>query len=102
MMDLGATLCRSTQPLCLVCPLLQECGGPRPQARRRAAAGEFRSSNRYVRGRILDELRGLPPGAGMSKARLMERVGDRADLVETLALEGLLAIDADDQVHLPE
>ncbi|MBV9893388.1 MAG: A/G-specific adenine glycosylase, partial [Chloroflexi bacterium] len=29
LMDLGATLCRPRQPLCLVCPLVSQCGGPR-------------------------------------------------------------------------
>jgi A/G-specific adenine glycosylase len=102
LMDLGATLCRAAQPLCLVCPLLQECGGPRPVSRRRAAAGEFRSSNRYVRGRILEELRGLPAGACLTKAMLAERVGGRSDMIDALAAEGLLEIDADEGVHLPE
>jgi A/G-specific adenine glycosylase len=102
LMDLGATVCRAGRPLCLICPLLQECGGPRPHSRRRAPAGEFKSSNRYVRGRILDELRGLPPGAGISRMTLAERVDDRADLVDALVADGLVVIDSDGQVHLPE
>jgi A/G-specific adenine glycosylase len=102
LMDLGATVCRAAQPLCLICPLLHECGGPRPHARRRAAVGEFRSSNRYFRGRILDELRGLPPRSSVSRASLAEHVGGRADLVDALAAEGLIAIDANGQVHLPD
>ena len=32
LMDLGATLCRAKRPLCLVCPLVAECGGPREPA----------------------------------------------------------------------
>jgi A/G-specific adenine glycosylase len=102
LMDLGATLCRAGQPLCLVCPLLQDCGGPRPHVGRRAATGEFRSSNRYFRGRILDALRSLPPGAGVSRATLAEQMDDRADLVDALAADGLVTIDAGGQVHLPE
>jgi A/G-specific adenine glycosylase len=102
LMDLGATLCRASQPRCLVCPLLQECGGPRPHAKRRAAAGEFRSSNRYFRGRILDELRRLPPGARLSRSSLEEQLDGRTDLVDALAADGLVTIDADGQVHLPQ
>jgi len=102
LMDLGATVCRAAQPLCLICPLLQDCGGPRHHPRRHTASGEFRVSNRYVRGRILDELRQLSVGACLTKANLAERVGGRSDMIEALAAEGLLEIDADEGVHLPE
>jgi A/G-specific adenine glycosylase len=102
LMDLGATVCRASQPLCLICPLLQECGGPLPYVRQRATAAEFKSSNRYFRGRILDELRELPAGARLPKAMLAARVGGRSDLVEALAQDGLLEIVAGDQVQLPE
>jgi A/G-specific adenine glycosylase len=102
LMDLGALGCRASQPLCLICPLLHECGGPRPAAPARAAPGEFRSSNRYVRGRILDELRGLPAGANVTWTSLADRVGARTDMIEALAVDGLLEIDADGRVHLPE
>jgi A/G-specific adenine glycosylase len=102
LMDLGATVCRASQPLCLICPLLHECGGPRSSPRQRARAANFRGSNRFVRGRILDELRSLPPGARLSKALLAERVDGRFDLIDALAQDGLLEIDAGDQVQLPE
>jgi A/G-specific adenine glycosylase len=104
LMDLGATVCRAGQPLCLICPLLQECRGPRPGHRlpRSAAASDFKSSNRFVRGRILDALRALAPGERLARAKLAESIGRRSDLVDALAAEGLLAIDPDGQVHLPE
>jgi A/G-specific adenine glycosylase len=102
LMDLGATVCRASQPLCLICPLLQDCGGPLPSVRQRTASAEFRSSNRYFRGRILDELRELPAGARLSKAALAERVGGRADLIDALARDGLVEIIAGDHVQLPE
>jgi A/G-specific adenine glycosylase len=104
LMDLGATVCRSSRPLCLICPLLAECGGPRPHPRRRAVAGagDFRSSNRYARGRILDELRGLPAGTCLAIGELAARVEGRADLIQALADDGLVAIAADGTVQLPE
>src|SRR5579864_5846323 len=60
LMDLGATLCRAERPLCLVCPLLGECGGPAPMPKR--SQGRFKGSRRYLRGRIVDVLRGLGKG----------------------------------------
>ncbi|MBV9578261.1 MAG: A/G-specific adenine glycosylase [Chloroflexi bacterium] len=102
LMDLGAGVCRAHQPLCLICPLLQECGGPLPGERRRAAEGKFESSNRYVRGRILDELRALPPGSCLALTELAARVDGRADLIQALAGDGLVQIDAGAGVRLPE
>jgi A/G-specific adenine glycosylase len=89
LMDLGAALCRARQPLCLVCPLLSECGGPRAMARKTRPAGEFHGSNRYFRGRILDELRHTD---GMPLVELAARNGDRRDLIDRLAAEGLIKI----------
>jgi A/G-specific adenine glycosylase len=89
LMDLGATLCRARQPLCLVCPLLSECGGPRAAAPRTRPSGEFHGSNRYFRGRILDELRHTD---GIPLAELAARNGDRRDLIDRLVAEGLLKI----------
>jgi A/G-specific adenine glycosylase len=91
LMDLGATLCRPREPLCLVCPLLSECGGPRATARH-ASQGAFRGSNRYVRGRILDELREC---ASVPLHELVARHDGRRDLVERLAADGLVEIESD-------
>jgi A/G-specific adenine glycosylase len=113
LMDLGATVCRASQPRCLICPLLAECGGPgpattpRPRGRERKPPEEFRGSNRYVRGRILDELRALPAGARLTRTALAERVGGRRDLtdvstlLDALATDGLVQIDASGGVQLP-
>jgi A/G-specific adenine glycosylase len=99
LMDLGATLCRARQPLCLVCPLVVECGGPRPIARRPASAGEFHGSNRYFRGRILDELRHTD---GVPLADLAARNGNRHDLIDRLAAEGLVELDSAQTVRLAD
>jgi A/G-specific adenine glycosylase len=110
LMDLGATVCRASQPLCLVCPLLRACAGPgqrRSSAemagpRRRGPADNFRTSNRFFRGRIMDALRGLPPGARVTRQALAEQVGGPAELIDALAAEGLVAVDAGGRVQLPE
>ena len=125
LMDLGATLCRARQPLCLVCPLVAECGGPRatagspdsaagspalagspksaggppaPAASPKVAAGPFNGSRRYHRGRIVQVLRGLPAGESMR----MSDLGDRRELVHQLAADGLVRIDADERVRLAD
>jgi A/G-specific adenine glycosylase len=99
LMDLGATLCRSRQPLCLVCPLMSECGGPRAAAARARPAGEFQGSNRYFRGRILDELRHAD---GVPLAELAARNGNRHDLIHRLAAEGLVEVDLAQTVRLSD
>ncbi len=71
-MDIGATLCRPRAPRCEVCPVSVWCrfaalapGGAatisRPSAVREPAT-PFSSTNRWLRGRILDRLRGAPDG----------------------------------------
>lgn len=99
LMDLGATLCRSRQPLCLVCPLMAHCGGPTSLPPRRGKAqAEFKGSNRFHRGRILDALRRLPRGAWAH----LDELGDRSELAHQLAAEGFLEIDSDARVRLAE
>jgi A/G-specific adenine glycosylase len=104
LMDLGATLCRTQRPLCLVCPLVAECGGPRPvRARPNGAQAEaFQGSRRYFRGRILDELRRLAPGERVPLADLAARVGGQGELIVRLAGEGLVEIDSQARVRLAE
>jgi A/G-specific adenine glycosylase len=99
LMDLGATLCRARQPLCLACPLVAECGGPHaPVAAPGAASGRFTGSRRYHRGRIIQRLRELPAGQALPLSDL----GDRRELVEQLAAEGLVRIDPDERVSLAD
>ncbi len=88
LMDLGSTLCSARAPKCLICPLRGACAAapvdpaalatlaarhaPRrtPQERLR-----FSETTRYVRGRVIDRLRALPPGDGIS---LLDLHGDLA------------------------
>lgn len=96
LMDLGATLCRARQPLCLICPLMAECGGPKPAPHKTTQQGQFHGSNRHIRGRILDELRRV---RSVDLAELAARHGDRRDLIDKLVAEGLLELE-NEQVRL--
>jgi len=83
LMDLGATICTSGNPLCTQCPLQQSChaftemsqhslfpsGSVLRQLRKVAekktsyqTSQPFTSTNRYFRGRIIDFLRTIPSG----------------------------------------
>ena len=78
LMDLGATLCRPRTPRCDACPVLSWCryaavsdvGDTTTRApetathaaRPRPVATPFASTNRWLRGRILDRLRAAPDG----------------------------------------
>ncbi|HEY7132041.1 MAG TPA: hypothetical protein VH440_07300, partial [Candidatus Limnocylindrales bacterium] len=72
-MDLGATICRPGRPRCGDCPLAPWCrwaaegaeSPPRRAEPRSAGDAEpaFPSTNRWLRGRIVDRLRALPDDA---------------------------------------
>lgn len=80
-MDLGAAVC-APRPKCDVCPLTRWCASraqfvaPAREAdrlmRRRArrASPPFEGSARWYRGRIMDVLRDLPPGASIALSSL--------------------------------
>lgn len=115
LMDLGATTCTARAPDCERCPLQRHCNAAPIDAvalenRHRAAARAprppvpFAESTRYARGRIVDRLRDLPPGAGISLLdlhRCLEPVlagrglNDVAELVNALQRDGLVQADGD-------
>src|SRR3990172_5927882 len=98
-MDLGATVCTARSPKCDACPIARWCRArplfarsdltPSPfpkgkgdsdgQALRRVAETRaryraqppFAGSTRYYRGRIVQALRELPPGASLSTKKLL-------------------------------
>ena len=111
LMDIGSTLCKPARPLCADCPVVSFCryaAGERPAPRagratgRRSAgsaAGDFATTTRWLRGRILDRLRDAP---GEAWTGFAEPIGEHgAAAVETslraMARDGLveLRIDAD-------
>jgi A/G-specific adenine glycosylase len=110
-MDVGATFCRPARPDCARCPARQWCrfaAAPveRPGHRRVSpSAPAFRSTARWLRGRLVDRLRDADDGTWV---RLAESVGDHdedavARAVESLHREGFLERHAEDPrlVRLP-
>jgi A/G-specific adenine glycosylase len=130
-MELGATLCRSRDPACDVCPVSRWCasagrhGGVGARARvaqnsemppRRPAPGSgmpprppgpggpaFEHTTRWLRGRIVAQLRALEDGAW---TRLPDTIGAHgpdqvAAATAALQLDGLLELRADGSVRLP-
>ncbi len=72
-MDVGATFCRTSRPVCGACPVAAWCryaatGGAEEglregvPSRAGRAGGGFAATTRWLRGRILDELRDAEPG----------------------------------------
>lgn len=86
LMDLGATLCTARAPKCLLCPLQRVCvAAPIDPARLAALARKharrrpqdrvpFERTTRFLRGRIVDALRGLPAQAAISLHELHSRL----------------------------
>jgi A/G-specific adenine glycosylase len=99
LMDVGATFCRPLRPECESCPASAWCryvaGGRETGVARRAGGPErapFRSSSRWLRGKILDRLR---EARDASWVDLDERIGVHGmDAVATalarMSVEGLL------------
>ncbi len=112
LMDLGATVCTSRRPTCLLCPLRELCRAagafeaePAVIAEGRAAyrpkTERFEGSSRYYRGRVVAHLRGLATGESCGVDDLGAAVkADYADadaawlrgLLEGLARDGLVAL----------
>jgi A/G-specific adenine glycosylase len=105
LMDVGSTLCKPVRPLCPECPVAAFCryaAGVRPPgpgvARRRpagATAGKFHATTRWLRGRILDQLR---DARGDGWTVFDEPIGghDRAAIgvsLQAMEQDGLLELD---------
>ena len=113
-MDLGATVCTSRRPTCLLCPVRAACraagafeaeAAPATVAVGRAAyrpkTERFEGSSRYFRGRVVAHLRGLVEGESCGLGELGDAVrsgysDDDAPwllgLLEGLARDGLVAV----------
>lgn len=129
LMDMGATICSSNNPLCDTCPLQSSCqayvdmsqyslfpsGAVLRQLRQVAEkkttykAQPFTSTNRYFRGRIVDLLRSLPASQRIPLATLGLQIKPEfceqdhpwlQKIIEGLLKDGLL--DANEEgVRLP-
>jgi A/G-specific adenine glycosylase len=104
MMDLGASICTSRAPKCLICPLREHCAAaPIDAAQLEVARKEhaktpspqnaipFERTTRFARGRIVDRLRALPPGQRIS---LLDLHGDLQPLMPERSLEDVGALVA--------
>jgi len=129
LMDLGATICTSSNPQCARCPLHEVCnaytemlnyslfpsGAVLRQLRKVAEKKEtyqsqpFTSTNRYFRGRIVDHLRSLPAGQRIPLTTLGPKIKQEfrdddltwlQQLVDRLVKDGLVDY-AEDGVRLP-
>jgi A/G-specific adenine glycosylase len=115
LMDLGATICRAGRTDCGVCPARPWCrsASSEPTAARprtavtrpaivRPAAVPFPSSNRWLRGRVLDRLRAADGDAFVVVVAPIG-VHDRAAVdraVDGLAHDGLVELRADRSARL--
>jgi len=114
LMDLGATICTSRAPKCLICPLAAQCAAAPVDAVRLAAFAKaaarrspqealpFVRTTRFLRGRIIDRLRDIPAHAAIDLDDLQrdlaavipsDRIDEVPAVVETLLAEGIVARD---------
>ncbi len=129
LMDLGATICTSNNPQCTRCPVQKTCNAytemsqqslfpsgavlrqMRKVAEKKATyqTQPFTSTNRYFRGRIVDQLRSLPANERISLAALgtqikpdfcLEEMSWLQKLIEGLVRDGLVDC-TDDGIRLP-
>ena len=107
LMELGATVCVARTPRCADCPVSVACAwqhlgrpagdGPARKAQRWAG------TDRQVRGRLLDVLRGAPgpvPAAALDAAWLTDPA-QRARCLDSLLVDGLVEQLADGRFCLP-
>jgi A/G-specific adenine glycosylase len=118
LMDVGATVCRPRRPRCDACPVRPWCrwvaeaseganlgagaaadGRPTATRHRRASPEPaFASTNRWLRGRIVDRLRAADDGAWVAVADpIGEHDANAVDrALRALARDGLVELDAAD------
>lgn len=118
LMDVGATICLSRNPRCLLCPAQDQCtarkewyapdgaakaaGAITGVAERHAAyeprkpkQGKFEGSSRWYRGRIVEALRAAPEGVALAELAARIELDEPATrgFVDSLARDGLLEFE---------
>ncbi|HEU5315229.1 MAG TPA: A/G-specific adenine glycosylase, partial [Chloroflexota bacterium] len=112
LMDVGATICLSRAPRCLLCPAQDSCTArrewfapsgvtsavaetPVAYATRRPKQGKFEGSRRWYRGRIVDALREASAGVALSDlaARIDLDPVHASEVVEGLVRDGLVEFE---------
>ncbi|HTK43754.1 MAG TPA: A/G-specific adenine glycosylase [Patescibacteria group bacterium] len=100
LMDVGAAYCRKGDPRCEACPLAEQCrylaaGRPPERSASRPAPKPFATTSRWLRGRILDQLRDAPEARWVSFGKPIG--GHAIEAVQhaltVLAREQLLELD---------
>jgi A/G-specific adenine glycosylase len=112
LMDVGATICTARAPKCLLCPLRETCAAApvdaaalaaRARAQRRRSPQEalpFERTTRFLRGRIVDRLRDVPPGETLALPELVsalvavvpdDRLDEVANVADALVRDGIVA-----------
>ncbi|MFC5065636.1 A/G-specific adenine glycosylase [Actinomycetospora atypica] len=107
LMELGATVCVARGPRCTDCPVLDLCAWQ--HAGRPAWDGPVRRAQRWagtdrqVRGRLLDVLRGAPGPVGPDalEAAWLTDPAQRARCLDSLLVDGLVEQLADGRFALP-
>jgi A/G-specific adenine glycosylase len=107
LMELGATVCVARGPRCADCPVLDLCAWQ--HAGRPAHDGPVRKAQRWagtdrqVRGRLLDVLRGAtgPVEAAALEAAWLTDPAQRARCLDSLLVDGLVEQLADGRFALP-
>jgi A/G-specific adenine glycosylase len=110
-MELGALVCTAAAPACWRCPVGAFCrayadrraadqqvfqgdaAAPAPRPRRLAERREapFTGSNRFYRGRVIEALRNLPPGAALGLHQLGQQIKSDWSADDLAWIETLLA-----------
>jgi A/G-specific adenine glycosylase len=116
LMDLGATICTARAARCLVCPLRDACAAAPVDPAQLAALARahaprtppqnaipFERTTRFLRGRIIDRLRDVPPYATLGVEQLRadlarvvpaDRLHEIGDIVDVLVRDGIVVRDA--------
>lgn len=102
-MELGAVVCAAKAPLCERCPLAAVCafvaaGRPGLGEKRTRPRQRFQGTNRQVRGKILEALRGVDVAASLPREQVERLWADRVQLdacIASLDEDGLIEILAD-------
>ncbi len=116
LMDLGATVCTARAPKCLLCPLREHCAAApvdpsmlaeraRAHAKRKPpqSAIPFERTTRFLRGRVIDRLRDVPPREALTLAALerdlaavvpTDRLHEIASIVDALVRDGIVRREA--------
>jgi len=106
LMELGALVCTARQPRCGECPLRTSCAwrlaGSPPYAGPTVRPQRFTGTDRQVRGRLLDVLRGSPvPVSAADLDVVWPDAAQRARALDALIVDGLVDPLPDGRYALP-